>query len=185
MIVNNLSDSEGVYYHANDYAGFWRRILVDAIDASIVIAFCSTLTFVITEIFEPTESIVSAIFLFWLTIFFMYFVLLKGSNFRTIGYRVGKLKVVNLKGDRPSIFALTFRLLISSMGPLNNIIDLIWLSGDENKQAIRDKFAKTYVVKINAMPAGIGKLTYSTYEFLAYRLIFCEVKRPAQAKTTS
>jgi hypothetical protein len=37
------------------------------------------------------------------------------------------------------------------LGPFNYVADLIWLSGDPQRQALRDKFTQTYVVRKKAV----------------------------------
>jgi len=106
-------------------------------------------------------------------------VLLKRSKFRTVGYVVAGAKIVNLKGERPSILSLFGRLLFAFVGPLNALIDLFWLTGDVDRQALRDKFASTYVVKRNAIPAGTGTIVFRTYMFWGMTFLFKEVKRGA------
>jgi hypothetical protein len=68
------------------------------------------------------------------------------------------------------------------VGPLNFLIDLMWLTGDANRQAIRDKFAGTYVVRQDAMPAGTGPILVRTYMFWGMTFLFREVRgeRPRQ-----
>ena len=53
---------------------------------------------------------------------------------------------------------------------------LIWLSNDSNRQAMRDKFAYTYVVKVKAQAAGNGRIVFRHYEILFYNCLFREVE---------
>jgi hypothetical protein len=62
------------------------------------------------------------------------------------------------------------------LGPLNWLLDLVWLSSDAHRQALRDKFANTYVVKVQAQPAGRGKIVFRSYEILFYNCLFREVE---------
>ena len=72
--------------------------------------------------------------------------------------------------------SLTFRLMFGVLGPLNWMVDLLWLSGDPHRQALRDKLAGTYVVRKTAEPAGTGKIVRRYYEFFGYNFIFREVE---------
>jgi uncharacterized RDD family membrane protein YckC len=168
---------EGVYFNREEYASFWLRLIVEVIDISVIMAISIASTVFITEYFSVSKQLINFIFLLWVGLWFVYFVLLKRSSFGTLGYKLCKIRVVNLYGEPPSILALTFRLMFAILGPLNMLFDLIWLSGDDNRQSLRDKFAKTYVVKRNAIAIGTGKLTYRDYYFLGYSLMFCEVKK--------
>jgi len=107
---------------------------------------------------------------------FAYFVLLKRSRFRTLGYKLCGARIVNLQGDRPSVYSLTIRLLFAVFGPLNLLLDLIWIPTDECRQALRDKFAHTYVVRFNAAPEGRGTVVYTTYFILGWAFLFPEIK---------
>jgi uncharacterized RDD family membrane protein YckC len=112
-------------------------------------------------------------------VWFAYFVLLKRSTFRTLGYRAAGAQIVNLQGGRPTIPSLLARLFFAFVGPLNCLIDLFWLTGDANCQAIRDKFAGTYVVRQHASPAGTGAIVVRTYMFWGMTFLFREVKAAA------
>jgi hypothetical protein len=61
-------------------------------------------------------------------------------------------------------------------GPLNYLMDILWLSSDAHRQALRDKFTQTYVVRKNAQPAGTGKLIYRYYEIFGYNFLFREIE---------
>jgi len=175
--MESLNNSDGVYYDREAYAGFWLRLIVDVIDISAIMSLSIVVTILFIKVFTPSEQYIPVLLLLWVGLWFTYFVLLKRSSFGTLGYKLCKVRVVNLRGERPSILALTFRLIFAAIGPLNMLFDLIWLSGDENRQALRDKFAQTYVVKENATPIGTGKLTYCDFDLWGWRVIFCEVKR--------
>ena len=177
MNSESLNNSEGVYYDREAYAGFWLRLIVDVIDISVIMIISILSTALFMRVFTPSEQLIPVICLLWSTLWFIYFVLLKRSNFGTLGYKLCKVRVVNLRGNRPCILALTFRLIFAIIGPMNMLLDLIWLSGDENRQALRDKFAQTYVVKKNATPIGTGKITYCDFDLWSWRVMFREVKR--------
>jgi len=176
-IVESSDISEGVYYDRAAYAGFWVRLIVDVIDISVIMTISIISTALFMRVFIPSEQLMPVFFLLWAGLWFIYFVLLKRSTFGTLGYKLCKVRIVNLRGERPSILALTFRLIFAAIGPLNMLVDLIWLSGDENRQALRDKFAQTYVVKKNTDPIGTGKITYCDFDLWSWRVMFREVKR--------
>lgn len=168
--------SEGVYFERQLYAGFWQRLAVDVIDVAVIFPILAILTILITDAILPSETLARSIFLLWTASLFAYFVLLKRSNFGTVGYKICKVRVINLHGERPGIICLTLRLAFSFIGPLSFPLDLIWISSDENRQALRDKFAKTYVIKRNAKPKGTGQLIYSNYDLWGWHFLFCEVQ---------
>jgi hypothetical protein len=92
-------------------------------------------------------------------------------------YVVAGARIVNLRGEQPSILSLVGRLLFALAGPLNFVFDVLWLTGDGDRQAFRDKFASTYVVRRRATPAGVGKIVMRTYMFSGLTFLFKEVRR--------
>ena len=166
----------GVYFRRDDYAGVGRRLLMDLIDTSIALAISILITFVFVDVWSHEESLSVALLVLWALIWFSYFVLLKRSRFRTPGYIVCGARIVNLQGERPSILSLLARLLFVVGGPANFLIDLFWIPSDPTRQAIRDKFAHTYVVRKDAVPEGSGTIVYRTYVMLGTSFLFQEVK---------
>jgi hypothetical protein len=65
------------------------------------------------------------------------------------------------------------------VGPLNFVFDLLWLTSDANKQTLRDKLTRTYVVDRNAVPAGRAPIIYSQYFIATMSFVLPEVQRPA------
>jgi uncharacterized RDD family membrane protein YckC len=161
----------GVYFWPGDYAPLWKRFLVDIADMAVAgIAWLVVFLFAL-----PSLDLALAI---CAVLGFLYFVPLKRSRFRTLGYRLGGVRIVGLDGRPPGYFALTMRLVFALLGPLNWLMDLMFLSGDPHRQALRDKFAQTYVVRKDAEAAGQGKLVYRYYEILVYNFLFREVEIP-------
>jgi uncharacterized RDD family membrane protein YckC len=171
---------EGIYFRRDDYAAFWLRLVIDVVDIMVVGAICSALIIALLAIFPTSAMIGDLILATCLAIAFCYFVVLKRSKAGTAGYRVGGVRIVGLDGQTASWSSLTFRLVFAAFGPLNYIMDFIWLSGHPHRQALRDKFARTYVVKRKAEPAGTGKVVFRYYEILGCNFLFREVEVPAE-----
>ena len=165
----------GVYFKPEEYAGFFRRLFIDIIDivTAILVWFClASLAIVFTD-----ERLAKAIvLLLFPTVWFSYFVLLKRSSIRTLGYKLGAARIVSLQGSHPGIPSLTLRFLFSVFGPLNFLFDLLWIPSDKHRQALRDKFAHTYVVRADAKPAGHGRIVYCSYHVLGASYLFQEVR---------
>jgi hypothetical protein len=179
--------TEGVYYRREDYVGVWRRLLIEGVDFGVAFALSAGLSILLLAILIPpdisTESQEFADRLTWIlltvwpAVWFFYLVILKRTRIRTLGYLIGRARIVNLRGGPPGIGALTIRLAFATIGPINLIIDLFWITGDENRQALRDKFAGTYVVNKGAQPAGKGPVVYRSYSLL-FNFLVREVQRP-------
>lgn len=166
----------GVYYAPSDYLGTGKRLLIDVVDvfAAIILSLLATaIGFFVVTTEESNELVVLTA---WFVVWFAYFVLLKRSRFRTLGYVMARARIVNLQGERPSISSLTIRFLFAMFGPLNLLFDLFWIPSDPARQALRDKFAHTYVIRGDASPAGSGVVTYAPYTILGGSFIFQEVK---------
>jgi uncharacterized RDD family membrane protein YckC len=166
-----MTTSTGVYFRREDYASFWRRLIVDFIDAATVGLVC-TIAIIGLWAFVPGNLIL----IVCVMIFFCHFVLLKRSKGGTLGYRMGGVRIVGLDGQRPGILALTIRMLFMVLGPINYLLDVVWLTSDEQRQALRDKFADTYVVRRGAEPVGSAKVVHRYYYILGYNFLFREVE---------
>jgi uncharacterized RDD family membrane protein YckC len=153
--------------------------MIDAVDVAVVLVMVLGLTISLCSVMPDGEAALPHV-LFWtgVVVSFLYFVLLKRSSFRTPGYKLGHVRIVTLQGERPSIAALTLRTLFMFIGPLNLVVDFMWLPGDRHRQALRDKFAHTYVVRHRAVAAGHGPIAYATYTIMGYGFLFPEVREP-------
>ena len=161
----------GVYFRHDDYAPFWLRLLVGLIDAGTFLGLCVVAIFVLSP-FVPAKLIL----LVCAAVLFCYFVLLKRSAGGTVGYRVCGVRIVGLDGQLPGLIPLTIRMLFMVFGPINFLLDLVWMANEDQRQTLRDKFAATYIVKKHAVPAGTGKLTHRYYHILGYNFLFREVE---------
>ncbi len=167
----------GVYYDRDDYADIFKRFVIDVIDF-VFLFFVFIILLTLTDIYFPEDSILFILsFQAWLVFSYIYLALLKLSSFGTIGYMLLGVKLVNLRGTRPTIWETTVRFSFIVVGPLNLIIDLLWLTDDEDKQCFRDKFAGTYVVMKKATPIGIGKILNKIYNLFGMTFFVEEVQR--------
>ena len=176
--IASSSRDEGVYYRREDYAGLWRRVLVSSVDA--VVAFFGLLGLMLIGDAIPQASGLALAFVLWLVVSYLYFVVCKRSRARTLGYRLGRVKIVSIHGDSPSAWRVTFRLLLTLMGGysyLLGLIDLCWITGDDDRQALRDKLAHTYVIRAAAEPMGRGPICYDVCHVLAWTLLLPRVRR--------
>ena len=139
--LSEMIASTGVYFLREDYAPFWVRLLVDVIDFTVFGVFCAVLAVAIISIF-PNGSPRDLLFLTFVVAGNLYFIVLKRSRFRTVGYRVGRVKIVGLDGQLPSYQMLCLRSAFGLLGPLN-WLDSIWLFNNRHRQALRDAFTGT------------------------------------------
>lgn len=185
---------EGVYYDLEAYAGFTRRIAVMIIDTAVLVLVAVLLG----SIFGPVLAALlwnnetgnfsvdpsAILFLLWIAIAWLYLVVLKRSKWRTVAYRLLGLKIVTTRGTRPSLFAMTLRLLMWVFGPFNLIADLIWLGADTEGQSLRDCYIGTYVVRSIAEPIGTAPVHLAWYCGAGFTLAYPRVVRPRQTPLT-
>jgi uncharacterized RDD family membrane protein YckC len=171
-----MKAANGVYFRREDYAPFWLRVLVDVIDLLVFLALCVAFAIPIVAISPANRTTFNLLLTTFAAVAFSYFVLLKRSSYRTLGYRLARLKIVGIDGQPPSYPALILRTMFGFLGPLNWLLDLAWISNDTNRQSLRDKFTDTYVVKMAAQAAGHGRIVVRHYHILSYNFMFREVE---------
>ncbi len=172
---------EGVYYAIEDYAGFFRRITVLLIDNILLLGFGYLLWGAFVAMFwEPGTmfGLVKEYCCTWFFCIWLYLTVIKRSKLGTVAYLILGLKIVNTKGQRPSILRMTFRMLLWLFGPINLIIDLLWLGADAERQTLRACYAGTYVLRKRAEPIGTGPVHLTRYCGGGLTLSYPRVVRP-------
>lgn len=174
MEKNNLGF--GVFYKNSDYAGFFKRVAVVLIDFSFLLLFLLIVKWIVDSL--PPRFLNSTAALIEITILFsfVYLTIIKASKLRTLGYNLMGVKIVDLKGQRPSFLKMAFRYLLLVVGPLSLIPDILWLISEKTKQTFRDKVSGTYVIKKDAEPTGTGTLQLKYYHITSLHIIVLEVK---------
>ena len=163
-----MSSAEGVAYQPDDYAGLGRRMLAAGIDFAVIL-FLPAIVWMTLEELLPEYLVL--VLVWWPGLAWLYLVVLKRSPVRTLGYRIAGVKIVNLQGGRPGLWRLTLRVVFALTGPLAPILDFFWIPGNPQKQALRDLFGQTYVVRNDAQPVGRVSLKYCTYDLWACNFV--------------
>jgi uncharacterized RDD family membrane protein YckC len=163
----------GVYFAPEDVAGLGRRVFVLAIDVLVVMLVCTPVVGVGFDAgFPPLAVNATAFFLAW-----VYLAALKVTKFPTLGYRLANVQLVDLQGNRVSLWRSTCRFLFLFL-TFGNSVDLLLLSHDRNRQTLRDKMLGTFVIRRGARPLGSGPISYPTYFVGGLSFVFSEVTRP-------
>ncbi len=182
-MANHTGDSSlgnGVYFKKEDYIGLWKRLLILTVD-SCVIMVVMWATDTLWDLL-PYDPVVFMVLEWGFPIFvLLYLTAIKASKIRTLGYRLVGAKVLNFKGERPSFFRMTLRLFLWVLGPINVVIDFIWVGIDQDRQSLRDRFAGTCLVKANAIPIGEAPIHLSYYQAFGLSLMLPTVCRPKNA----
>jgi uncharacterized RDD family membrane protein YckC len=162
-----------VYYDRKDYGGFFRRVAATGIDLALLAAVYAFAFFLDER--HPLPD-------WWpfviVGIAYVYLVPIKRSRLRTVGYLATGLRIVNLTGRPPGILLLSLRLIWWVFGPLNAVMDFVFMTGDKDRQTIRDKMMQTYVIKKDATPIGTGSRCAIYLNFMGLALTVWEVSRP-------
>jgi uncharacterized RDD family membrane protein YckC len=178
MMDERRDHPAGVYYALKDYAGLGRRILILAIDGLVI--YIGYLVSMMAFGFGLLGNASPYVWALGFAMFcFLYLAVLARSRFGTVGYAVASVQVVDLAGMRPSLACMSFRTLFAVLGPLNALLDVVWLGGDSNRQALRDKLAGTYIIRRGAVPGGVGRQKYVFIWVLGYGVMVREVRRRA------
>jgi uncharacterized RDD family membrane protein YckC len=173
---DRLPYARPVCFSPDDYAGFWRRLTAELVDMAAVMMLGVIVT-AIMVLATPADAPRDLVLLTaWTALVYGYFVVLKRSPARTPGYWVARVHIVDVYGCPPGLGPLTVRLLFAVAGPLNFILDMIWIPSDRHRQSLRDKVAHTYVVKTRARPAGPALLVYRQSYVMGMSLLFQELE---------
>lgn len=149
-----MTAGDRVWYAPDDGAGLGRRLAILLIDAAVILGFWAGPAVLVNAAAIPIS--IEEFFPAWFVVTFAYLTALEASPVGSIGFMICGTKIVTLRGERPSVWRMTGRLLICLFLPLSFPIDLLWLAGDDRRQSLRDKIAGTYVIRKAAAPAGRG-----------------------------
>ena len=167
----------GAWFRPEDYAGFGRRIAIDAIDLGvmgIVLFLVSLWPLGDVDVFASPAS-----WELFLAIGFVNLVLLKGSRVRTLGHRLTRTRMVDISGNDARFGVLAERFLFLAMPGLY-LYDLLWMASDPRHQGIRDKLAGTFVVRAEAQPAGRTVIGYALDNLYPFSLITPSLGSPGR-----
>src|SRR3954454_23171995 len=106
---------KGIYFARQNYAGFMRRMVIIGVDLLVILLVGMIMLVIWGGVQGPVPILA------WLGSAYFYLTLLRGSRLRTLGYILTGVRVVNLKGNRPSFFWMNLRLLLWALGPINPI----------------------------------------------------------------
>jgi uncharacterized RDD family membrane protein YckC len=157
-------------------AGFWRRALAAGIDAAVVLPAAMLLTWIagkLAGVALPATR--NAAIDYWLdlalagepslwggfglftAIVVIYLLVFQVTLAQTLGMRVMKLHIIDVYGERPSLWRAAARTAGYLASALTLGLGFIWIGFDREKRALHDYLAGTYVVRgAGARPGGGG-----------------------------
>ena len=172
----------GVYFARGNYVGLARRVVIILVDLAMLYGLYGALVILFVTL---TVGFNSTFFLIYVICAWLYLTVFKASRIRTVGYWLTGSRVVDLQGRRPSVFRMTFRLLLWLLGPFNLVFDLLWSGIDEDRQTLRDRFAGTCVINHSAEPIGTADIHLMHYNALGLTLMYPRVMRPEDSESES
>jgi len=173
---STIATPEAVLYDPSDHAGFWRRLLIIAVDLVVVLAIIVGVAAAWTLLTPYAEAAPNSGLIVGLGAGYLYWVVLKLTPVGTLGYLLTGAKLVDLKGHRPSLLTATGRSLLLVGFRSLFLLDALWPMSDRSGQTLRDKLTGTRVVKRSAKPVGTGTLALVAFNILGLSLILREVK---------
>jgi uncharacterized RDD family membrane protein YckC len=153
MTVHDQTDAPAPPYKGNRsffLAGFWLRVwayLIDLIVIGSITRLIVKPVFKMLDISLVEGSMFAPISILSAIVFYGYFVLMTKFFSQTIGKMVLGIKVIDLKGHRPSWGTILFRELIGRFISSTIFILYIVVAFTTKKQGIHDLFADTTVVQ--------------------------------------
>jgi uncharacterized RDD family membrane protein YckC len=165
----------GVLFRKSDYVGVIPRVLIDIVDIA-VIGIPGFGTLLVAASMYREERIMGLLLLVWVILGFLYLGPWKSTGYPTLGYWIFRVKLVNASGNKVDFWQASGRALFLLIGPANYLIDLFWLYGEIPRQALRDKFNGTYLIKKNAVIESKGKLVPKVLHVMGYRVRIEEIE---------
>ena len=167
-----------VCFDRRDYAGPVRRAAIVCIDAlAVIVLLVGVLVGIwyVRLLRHPRSDLPPEAAWAALATVCLYLTLLKRSRIRTLGYILTAVRIVDIKGKRPSLLQMTTRLWPMLPVPWSFLFDLGWVADEPQRQILRDKWAGTFVVRRKAQPIGRALVRYKRIGFGGIFLIFPEI----------
>jgi uncharacterized RDD family membrane protein YckC len=160
---------DGVFFPREDCRGIRARIVILIVDMIVLVGLCIALGFLYPVVDSASEITCT---LLCLVTVWVYLAVLRQSAIRTPGFWLTKSQIVTLKGERPSILRMTYRLLLCLVSPFNVVFDLAWSGIDIDRQSLRDRFAGTLLIRHRAKPIGSGEVHTDLYFLSGFTILF-------------
>jgi len=150
----------GVKYEDSEYLGLLSRLVILVLDLGAVFIILG-LGVYFNEIYLYDNYITyTAIF-----ICYLYLTIVKTSSIGTLGQIVTQSRILTIYGKKPSFIRMNFRLLFWTIGPMNTLSDIAFMTFIREKRTLRDCYSDTIVIKKNALPIETDIPVYFTRIF--------------------
>ncbi len=135
-------------------AGFWLRFVAVLIDAVVVVTLQFVLGFLLALAGAKVgrggvESMSGLLMVFGYVISFTYYIILTGHSGQTLGKMLLRIQVVRTDGSAVGYGKAFFREVIGKfLSGIILAIGYLMAAFDDQKQALHDRLARTYVIKL-------------------------------------
>jgi len=182
-----ISASPGpLLYRRDDYVGAIRHSVIFAIDGIVLFLLCTivmafhaaVMVSIQVESLRSYEVLggLACVFVCW-----VYLAVLKPSRFRSLGYWIADARIVTIYGQPPSPWRMTVRLIwsvlsLSGYYPVSIVTDLLWTTIEDERQMLRDLVTETRLIRNNAKPIGVGKISRCLFTGLGIIVSYARVR---------
>lgn len=130
-----------------NYAGFGVRFIAALIDGVLIGIINTAISYMLTAVLGEGAGSLSMILNLALSI--GYYVWYQHKEGQTIGKKAMKIKVVTYDGKTPTLFAFFLRDIVGkAVSAILLFIGYFMVLWDPKKQALHDKIANTYVIRV-------------------------------------
>jgi len=188
------SFGDAVFFRSSDYASPGRRIgafFIDWIVLLIALALLQGGLFALnpkakaewlqaraehTKPGRHAREVATRAQRIWLFTFVLYHVAVRWTYGGTVGYRVMRIRMVNVHGEPPAFRSLLRRFVLACAGALPLGVTYVACIRNERRQAWHDRWASTWLVRRHAQPAGLADIEekaifLGSYMFTHQRLV--------------
>lgn len=135
-------NSQTPYESSYEYGGFWIRFLAVFLDGLIVGLPMSIIFGAISLSIGTNISYIGSLLM---VVYIIYF---EGTTGQTLGKKIVGVKVIGYDGNTIGIPMAILRYIGKIVSTIILMIGYIMAAFDSKKQALHDRIAKTYVIKV-------------------------------------
>jgi len=189
------AEADAVYFAPKDYASILRRLIAFLIDLIAVLLIYVVVYMVTALVILPKDvrdmpktpentHVMNAhmkpharsMGWIWLGLTVAYHILLRTTRGGTLGYRLTRIRLVDMTGRVPVLKALLRRFLLAVPGCLMFGATYLNCLRNPARRAGHDQWSGTWLVRTRAEPAGPARPVYQTRLFGTFLLTFADIE---------
>ncbi len=189
------TESDAVYYAPKDYASIPRRITSFLLDIFVVVLLIAVASSAVQVSLVPSavnamprspekqklinkylKPVKVPMVLGWFVLVVAYHIVLRTTRGGTLGYRLTRIRLVDMAGHVPVLKALLRRFLLAVPGCLMFGATYLNCLRNPARRAGHDQWSGTWLVRTRAEPAGPARPVYQTRLFGTFLLTFADIE---------